>query len=132
MAKNTTNISKDIQSRKDIELLVDEFYKMVIKDDLIGHFFTKVIELDWDRHIPVMYDFWETSLLGEMKYKGNPMLKHIELSKKETLKPEHYERWLSLWKQSIRGNFEGEKAETAIQRGRQIGELMKIKIEKYT
>ncbi len=72
---------KDIQERKDIELLVDEFYKKVLKDDVIGHFFTEVVQLDWEKHIPIMYDFWETTLLGNIKYKGNPMVKHIELSK---------------------------------------------------
>ncbi|TBW30415.1 group III truncated hemoglobin [Gramella sp. KN1008] len=123
---------KDIQNRKDIELLVDEFYKLVIKDEKIGHFFTRVVKLDWDHHIPVMYDFWESSLLGKMKYKGNPMIKHIELSKKETLKEEHFNRWLNLWEKTIRKHFEGKKAETAIQRGRQIAELMKFKIERYT
>jgi len=123
---------EDIQNREDIELLVDDFYKTVIKDELIGHFFTQVVELNWNIHIPVMYDFWETSLLGKTKYKGNPMLKHIELSRKEPLKSEHFKRWLNLWEQSIRKNFKGEKAEKAIQRGHQIGELMKFKIEKHS
>lgn len=123
---------KDIQQREDIELLVDEFYKLVIKDEVIGHFFTRVVELDWDLHIPIMYDFWETSLLGNMKYRGNPMTKHIELSRKETLKEEHFNRWLELWEKTIRKHFDGEKAETAIQRGRQIAGLMKLKIEQYS
>ncbi|SDS05698.1 group III truncated hemoglobin [Gramella sp. MAR_2010_147] len=123
---------KDIQNRKDIELLVDEFYKLVIKDELIGHLFTQIVKLDWNVHIPVMYDFWETSLLGKTKYKGNPMLRHIELNRKETLKPEHFDRWLSLWEQSIKSNFKGEKAGMAIQRGHQIAELMKFKIEKHS
>lgn len=32
-------MKKDIGNRQDIELLVDEFYKKVVKDDLIGHYF---------------------------------------------------------------------------------------------
>ncbi len=96
---------KDIQNRSDIEFLIDEFYKQVIHDDLIGHFFTKVIQLDWAKHIPIMYDFWETILLGNMKYKGNPMVKHLELSKKEALKPKHFERWLALCKKYTKCQF---------------------------
>lgn len=121
----------DIRSRHDIELLIDEFYKLVIKDDLIGFIFTETITLDWEIHIPIMYDFWETTLLGQMKYKGNPMLKHIELNKKEPLTAEYFDRWLSLWASTINENFSGSKAEEAIQRANQIGELMKYKIQQY-
>jgi len=116
---------QDIQHRKDIELLIDKFYKRVIVDDTIGFFFTKVIKIDWDKHMPIMYDFWETTLLGNIKYQGNPMLKHIALNKKEPMNPTHFERWLELWKVTVSENFSGQKADEAIQRATQIGELMK-------
>ncbi len=118
----------DITSRKDIELLVDHFYTKVLKDELIGHFFTKVVQLDWDKHFPIMYDFWETTLLGHMKYKGNPMLKHIQLNAKSELKSEHFDRWLKLWKETIERNFHGPKSEEMIQKAQQIGALMKYKV----
>ena len=123
---------KDIKNSQDIKILIDEFYKQVVTDDLIGHFFTKIIVLDWGKHIPVMYDFWETTLLGKMKYKGNPMLKHIELNEKESVNPEHFERWLDLWETTVTKNFKGIKATEAIQRAKQIGELMKFKIQQHT
>jgi len=119
----------DIESRNDIKLLVDTFYKHILKDDLIGHFFTQVVKLDFERHMPVMYDFWETTLLGRMKYKGNPMLKHIALNEKEAILPEHFERWLSTWERIIRENFHGPKADEAIQKAGQIAMLMKYKME---
>ena len=123
---------KDIETRKDIEFLIDEFYKRVITDESIGFFFTKVIELDWDTHIPVMYDFWETLLLGNMKYKGNPMSKHIILSKKEHMDQYHFEAWLTLWKATISENFSGAKADEAVQKAFQIGGLMQFKIEQQS
>lgn len=123
---------KDIENSQDIRLLVDEFYKEVVTDDLIGHFFTKVIPLDLDVHLPVMYDFWETTLLGNIKYKGNPMVKHIELSRKEPLNPEHFERWLFLWVNAVKENFEGPKAEEAIQRAKLIAGLMKYKVQQHS
>jgi len=123
---------KDLTTREDIEFLVDEFYKSIIEDDLIGHFFTEIVKLDWDKHMPLMYDFWETTLLGNMKYGGNPMLKHIELHGKEALKPEHFDRWSARWESAITKNFRGGKAEKAIQRARQIAHLMQLKIEQYS
>jgi hemoglobin len=119
---------KEIQTREDVELLIDEFYKLATKDELIGYFFTEVVKLEWEKHIPVMYDFWETILLDNIKYKGNPMLKHIEMSKKESMKPEHFERWLSLWEFTVQENFNGRKAEEAISRAKQIGGLMQLKV----
>ena len=123
---------KELENREDIEFLVDTFYKKIIIDDKIGFFFTKVIKLDWNKHIPAMYDFWETTLLGVAKYKGNPMLKHIELNAMKELNAEHFERWLSLWKETIQGNFVGEISEQAIKKADQIGGLIKFKIEQQT
>jgi hemoglobin len=123
---------KDIENSGDIRFLIDEFYKQVVNDDLIGHFFTEVVKLDWEVHIPVMNDFWGTILLGEIKYKGNPMWKHIELNEKDPLGAEHFERWLFLWETTIRKNFTGNKAEEAIQRARHIAELMKHKIQQHS
>lgn len=121
---------KDISNRKDIEFLIDEFYKQILKDDLIGVFFTDIVQLNWKEHIPIMYDFWETTLFGVAKYKGNPMLKHIYLHDKKELKSIHFERWLSLWENTIHKNFDGEIANAAIKKANMIGDLMQLKIGK--
>lgn len=119
---------KDIQNESDVKNLVDSFYKEVIKDPTIGYIFTDVVKLDWEVHIPVMYDFWETILLGNAKYKGSPIEKHIDLNHKETLKPLHFERWIQLWETVIRTNFSGVKAEEAIKRSKVMGEMIMYKI----
>ncbi|XOV94655.1 MAG: group III truncated hemoglobin [Bacteroidota bacterium] len=119
---------KDIKDRADIELLVNEFYKLVIKDDQIGFFFTEIISLDFDKHLPVMYDFWETTLLGNRKYHGNPMVKHILLNEKATMTSKHFERWLDLWEQTLSSNFRGPTTSEALYRAKQIAEIMKLKI----
>lgn len=118
---------KDIENRKDIEVLVNEFYAKVLKDEKIGFFFTKIAHIDWSKHFPIMYDFWETILFDTMKYKGNPMTKHIVLSKKEPMTSEHFERWLLLWNQTVNENFKGNRASEAIKRAKMIAELMKYK-----
>ncbi len=121
---------KDIEQREDIEILVDRFYEQVIEDPIISYFFNKVVKLNWEKHIPVMYNFWETVLLAKIRYKGSPIPVHIALSSKEPLKPIHFERWIQLWETTVRTNFSGEKANEAVKRAKLMGELMMIKIKK--
>lgn len=54
-----------------------------------------------------MVDFWETVLFGGYKYKGNPMLIHMKLHKKEALHPKHFERWIHIWETTVKSNFNG-------------------------
>lgn len=112
----------------DIELLVDEFYKKVVKDDVIGHFFNEVVKLNWEKHIPIMYDFWETTLLHLPKYKGNPMQAHIALDEKARIEEKHFERWLGLFKETVDELFEGEKAGLTKTRAVSIATLINIKL----
>ncbi len=123
---------KEIENRKDIEFLVDEFYRHVVKDEVIGFFFTEVIELDFREHMPIMYDFWESNLLGTMTYKGNPMTKHILLNQKASLTPEHFQRWLQLWEEIIAKHFKGTIAQDALKRAQQIAGLMQFKIQQHS
>ena len=122
-------MGKDIESRQDIEILVDAFYRKVVVDDIIGYFFNKVVQLSWEKHMPTMYDFWETVLLDNISYKGNPILKHIELNRLEALKKEHFTRWLLLWKETIDEHFKGPMAKTAKAKADQMAALMMYKIE---
>lgn len=62
-------IKKDILIREDIELLVNTFYDKIKKDDTIGYFFTEIANVDWPTHLPKMYDFWESILLGFVNLK---------------------------------------------------------------
>ncbi len=119
---------KDIENKQDIELLISQFYKKVIADPFIGPFFTKVVHFSWDVHIPIMVSFWETILLGKITYKGNPMIKHIELNKLSPLEPSHFKRWLTLWEETINKNFSGQKAAEAITRAGTIAQIMQNKI----
>ena len=119
---------KDIESRKDIEKLVDRFYEQVRKDPLIGPFFTEIVQLNWDTHIPVICDFWESNLLDSTVYKGNPMDKHFALHAKQPLKEAHFDRWLSIWEKTVFELFSGTVAAEAIRKAQLIAGLMKYKI----
>lgn len=122
-------MKQDIQTRTDIELLLNEFYKKVTADVTIGHFFTKVVQLNWEVHLPIIYDFWESVLFGTGSYKGNPILKHIDLDQKEHLTTVHFDQWLHLWRTTIDEHFEGMKAEEAKQRAEIMAKLMLFKID---
>ncbi len=121
----------DIETREDIELLVNQFYDLVRQDETIGYIFNEVAQVNWDEHLPKMYSFWETILLGSMSFKGNPMDKHIQLSKKTSMQQVHFDAWLSLWNKTIDSHFAGVVAENAKQRGINIAGLMLHKIEQY-
>lgn len=123
---------KDIANREDVEFLVNEFYKQVVKDEQIGLFFTEIMALDLEKHLPIMYNFWEANLLGNMVYKGNPMTKHLELNKKEPLTSQHFERWLQLWEKTLTAYFTGPIAQDALRRAQQIAGLMLFKIQQQT
>lgn len=118
----------DIQNRKDIEKLVDAFYRQVLSDPVIGHFFTEVVQLQLDKHMPIMYSFWESVLFGTGNYSGNPMTKHINLNQRSEMKPEHFERWVSLWEYTVSNLFEGVKADLAKTRARNIAAIMSHKV----
>jgi len=95
---------KDIQSRKDIEFLVNIFYSEIKENKEIGFFFTEISQLNFDDHLPKMYNFWESIIFKKASYSGNPMLSHILLNKKSSIKIEekHFNIWISLWRKTVK------------------------------
>ncbi len=113
-----------------MELLVDQFYEQVLKDEVICFIFTKISPISVETHMPIMYDFWTSILLNSNAYKGNPMIKHFAINEKHPLEKVHFERWLSLWKATLEKHFEGPVAEEAFNRANQIAHLMEYKMAK--
>lgn len=120
----------DITTKEDVILLVDSFYDKVKTNSTIGFIFNDIAKMHWSEHLPVMYSFWATILLGEQSYQSNPMTKHILLNKKITLMPEHFKEWLRLFTETVNELFEGEKAAEAKDRAASIARLMFHKINK--
>ena len=121
-------IVKDIADRKDIELLVDSFYKKVLQDETIGHFFTEVAKINLEKHMPKMYDFWETTLFHTAGYKGNPMAVHKDLNEKSALEKLHFDTWIAMFKETVDELFAGVTADLAKQRAQSIAMVMQLKI----
>ncbi|HTI10303.1 MAG TPA: group III truncated hemoglobin [Puia sp.] len=121
-------MKKDIDGKKEIRLLVDAFYEKVRKDDVIGFLFTDIARVNWESHLPVMYDFWENVLFQTGSYTGNPMATHTQLHHKFPLTREHFAQWKKLFLETIDEHFEGPNAELARQRALSIATVMEIKI----
>jgi hemoglobin len=121
-------MKKDIENRIDIELLVNEFYAKVKKDEVIGYIFTDVAKVNWEKHLPRMYDFWENTLFYTGTYEGNPMELHKHLHRVMPLKVEHFAQWNRLFLSTVDELYEGANAILAKQRAISISTVMQIKI----
>jgi len=119
----------DINSRADIEKFITAFYEKVKMDATIGFIFTEVVQMNWEKHIPLIVDFWETILLDNPVYKKNAMEVHFDLNKKIPLQKEHFSSWLLLFAKAIDEFFEGKKAEMAKTRAKSIADVMFFKME---
>ena len=120
---------KKLETRQDIEDLVNRFYDKVQNDETIGFFFNDVAKVDWSHHLPKMYSFWETLLFGQISYKGNPMAVHFPINAEVPMEKFHFEQWVKLWTATIEENFTGEIAEMAIYKATNIANLMGHKME---
>lgn len=116
---------KDIEVLEDIKKVVDNFYGKVRRDELLGPVFKAKIGDNWDQHLDKMYRFWQTILLDEEKtYFGNPFMKHAKLP----ISPEHFDKWLQLWKETLQENYDGAKTEEALWRAQRMGYVFQVKL----
>ena len=114
-------MKNDILTREDIKLLVDRFYDKVQSDPLLGPVFSHV---DWPHHLPTMYNFWSSMLLGDQSYRGNPFQKHLPLA----IDGQHFEQWLKLFTETVDHHFSGEKAEEIKMRARSIAGIFQLRL----
>ena len=121
-------MKNDIGSRADIEVLIKSFYDKVTEDAIIGYLFNDVAKVNWTRHLPVMYDFWEGIIFNKGAYTGNPVAVHQNLNMLSPLKTEHFKQWLHLFTITVDELFEGPKAELAKQRAGGIATVLQLKI----
>lgn len=117
-------MKKDIQTIEDVKQMVDSFYDKVNQDELLSPVFNGFAQVDWETHLPIMYSFWGSILLGEPRYTGHPFAKHISLP----IDKNHFERWVSLFSENVDNQFEGKNAEEAKLRAKTIGSIFQHKL----
>lgn len=121
-------IKTDIKNKQDIIILVDAFYQKIKTDSTIGYLFTEVAVVNWEKHLPIMYDFWDNILFHTGNFNGNPMMKHRALNQKSNLTQNHFEHWTKLWKKTVDNLFEGNKANEIKVRADNISKVMMHKV----
>ena len=121
-------VKRDIEDRADIVVLVNIFYQKIKTDKLIGYIFTDIARLNWEKHLPIMYDFWDNILFYTENYEGNPMLMHGHLSKITDLEKKHFRRWTKLFSDTVDELFAGERAELIKQKSMSISKILQQSI----
>lgn len=118
----------DIQNRADIERLIRSFYKKVLADEQIGFVFTEIAQIDLEQHLPHLFNFWESALLGSKTYQRNVLKTHLDLNQKLLLQTRHFERWLQLFTDTVDELFEGKTAQSAKNRAQSIATVIQVKL----
>jgi hemoglobin len=121
-------VKPDICTDEDVDLLVREFYKRLLDDNLLGPVFTYVAKIDLEVHLPVISSFWKSILLNKQGYNRNTMQVHIDLNKRAPLGEAHFQRWLMRFNDTIDLHYQGPVAEKAKVTATQIGAIMQAKL----
>lgn len=119
---------RDIENKTDIEVLMKAFYAKVIYDKTIGHYFTEVVILNLEKHLPIICNFWDSVVFNQTGYQGNVMQVHQHLHTLSAFTGEHFKQWILLFKQTVDEYFEGDNSEKIKQRAESIATVMNIKL----
>ena len=100
-------------TRENIEIMVMNFYRRVLQDDLVGPFFTAKLGDDmtnehWEPHLKLLIDFWASIALNDASYRGNPFAPHMYLGE---LSSEVFEQWLKLFYATLDEVYEPQAAD---------------------
>jgi hemoglobin len=105
--------TRDLDTPDEIAEMVRRFYADVAQDDLLGPMFNDVARVDWSEHLPKLTAFWCRALLGSPGYQGNPFRAHMRVHAQRAFTPEHFERWLTLFHETIDLGWTGVNARRA-------------------
>ena len=119
-------MKNDISTLKDVHFLVDRFYETVQNDSFLGPIFNERLAGKWEMHHRKLYRFWHTVLLRRPDYFGDPIPMHFSMN----IGPNHFDRWLTVWVETVDLHFEGDIAERAKLRGRTMAKAFLSKIQK--
>lgn len=103
--------------------LVFGFYDRVRADPTLGPIFDGVIGDGWDEHLAKMCDFWSSVTMMTGRYAGKPMAAHLRL---EGVRPEHFDTWLALFRQTAAEVCPGDLSDLFIDRAERIAESFQL------
>lgn len=100
--------------------LVRRFYERAMADTSLRPIFEASIQ-DWETHHRIVEDFWSRTLLNTDRYRGTPYSLHARLP----LRPEHFDRWLALFRETALEVLPAAAADKAIARTEHMAESFK-------
>ena len=107
---------EDALTQQHLAELVDRFYERVRADPELGPVFNAAID-DWPEHKRMLTQFWSSVALGTKSYRGNPMAAH----RPHPIRAEHFDRWLSLWRDTARDVLPPDQVERVCAYAEKIG-----------
>ncbi len=117
-------LQRDIRDNNDLTLLVRSFYEKVMRDAIIGFYFTDIARIEVHQHLAKIVTFWDKMLFNHGDYSGKPFAVHRQLDKLARLSPEHFQHWLFLFIETVGDLFEGERAEKVVSLAKGIANAM--------
>lgn len=89
-------------TRENLHMLVYTFYERALKDAQIGSIFAiefgeDMGESEWQEHIALLVNFWESVFTNPRAYNGDPYGPHFTIV---NLKKEYFQTWVSLFAQT--------------------------------
>lgn len=116
----------DLQTERDVRLIVDAFYEDIERDPWLGRFFE---EVDIQAHLPKMYAFWSSVVFQTGTYRGRPFAAHLRL---DGLTPYHFSRWIERFHATVDAYFHGPRADTMKAKAEQIATIFQVKLGIWT
>ena len=107
----------------DLQRLVDAFYAKVRQDAVLGPLFNAAVE-DWPEHLEKLGAFWSSVMRTTGRYKGSPMGAHLRHA--SAIRPEMFERWLALWRETAAQALVPADAAAVIEKAERIAESLKL------
>lgn len=105
----------DLATPSDVAEMVRRFYQDVAQDDLLGPVFNDVAQVDWGEHLVKLTAFWCRALLDLPGYGGNPFRAHVQIHSREPFTAAHFERWLTLFRDTVELGWAGPNADRALE-----------------
>lgn len=120
---------KDIENREDILFIMKSFYDLLLADDSINFFFTRVTSTD--QHLPAHFEtlatFWEQVLFLKGGYQNNMFQIHKDVHEKHAFKKQHFDTWINHLYATIDTHFKGENAEKMKTNALSMATIMQFK-----
>ena len=120
----------DLNGRADIIVLVDRFYDRVRADALLGPIFDGVARVNWETHLPKLYDFWDTVMFRANTFRGNLIGAHARLIPAAAMGKELFDHWLGLFRKTVAENFDGPNAEHIVRCAEDMANVIYSKIHR--